>query len=327
LCPVPGTDVSCSLIAVGQEFAFPINFSSGKHWELTSSTSTVVSYSKELATRLSACRGVVKLLVKEAWVYHREYVNARRPDPRIHSVGEIIFAQRAIHSVVAREVVDMLQFAFIGPWHITDLLKGASYELKHCKKPGQKEKKHASDLSTYPPKLIPFQPVDGADTRYGQLYKPITAHPLMETGIKDFSPIQPYQVATNLAITDRCRAFHWPSLSELNNEITPFCWESKEEPQCYLDENSITPLPAFPTGPPPAAPVHPIPAIPSIQLLVATIFCSTDCLFFVSCKFGDNNTREWWLAWVAFMDSMSLYPSCTLDGRFLFKFYICHPAD
>jgi hypothetical protein len=27
------------------------------------------------------------------------------------------------------------------------------------------------------------------------------------------------------------------------------------------------------------------------------------------------------------MDSMSLYPSCTLDGRFLFEFYICHPAD
>ncbi len=27
------------------------------------------------------------------------------------------------------------------------------------------------------------------------------------------------------------------------------------------------------------------------------------------------------------MDSMSLYPWCTLDGRFLFKFYICHPAN
>ncbi len=27
------------------------------------------------------------------------------------------------------------------------------------------------------------------------------------------------------------------------------------------------------------------------------------------------------------MDSMSLYPSCMLNGRFLFEFYICHPAD
>jgi hypothetical protein len=27
------------------------------------------------------------------------------------------------------------------------------------------------------------------------------------------------------------------------------------------------------------------------------------------------------------MDSMSLYPLCTLDSRFLFEFYICHPTD
>ena len=30
-CPVPGTDISRSLVAVGREFAFPIDFSSGKH--------------------------------------------------------------------------------------------------------------------------------------------------------------------------------------------------------------------------------------------------------------------------------------------------------
>jgi hypothetical protein len=92
LCPVPGTDISCSLIAVGQEFAFPINFSSRKHWELASSASTVVSYSKELATWLSACRDVAKLLVKEAHTYHREYVNAHRPNQRIYSVDDILFA-------------------------------------------------------------------------------------------------------------------------------------------------------------------------------------------------------------------------------------------
>ncbi len=57
LCPLPGLDISCSLVAVGREFAFPIDYSSGRHWELTSSPSTVVSYSKELATRLSACCG------------------------------------------------------------------------------------------------------------------------------------------------------------------------------------------------------------------------------------------------------------------------------
>ena len=45
-CPVPGTDISRSLVAVGQEFSFPIDFSSEKHWGLTSLPSTAVSYSK-----------------------------------------------------------------------------------------------------------------------------------------------------------------------------------------------------------------------------------------------------------------------------------------
>ncbi len=45
-CPVPGTDISHSLVAIGREFAFPIDYSSGKHWELTLSPATVVSYSK-----------------------------------------------------------------------------------------------------------------------------------------------------------------------------------------------------------------------------------------------------------------------------------------
>jgi hypothetical protein len=267
------------------------------------------------------------LLVEEQQAYHREYVNACRPDPRIYSVGDIVFARCAVCSIASQEVVDKLQFAFTGPWQITALLKGASYELEHCQKPGHKEKKHASNLSPYPLELIPFQLVDGADTRYGQLYKPISAHPFKEAGIKGFTPIQPYQVATNLAITDRCQAFCWPSFSELNKEVAPFCWESDDKRRRYMDENIITPVPAFPIGPPPAAPVHPIPAVPLIQLLVAAIVWSTDRLFCASCRFGDNDAREWRLARVAFMDSMSLYPSCTLDGRFLFEFYICHPAD
>jgi hypothetical protein len=122
-CPVPGTNISHSLIAVGREFAFPINFSSGEHWESTSTASTVVSYSKELATWLSACRDIAKLLVEEQHAYHRKYINARRPDPCIYSVGDIIFACCAVRSHAACEVVNKLQFAYTGPWRITALLK------------------------------------------------------------------------------------------------------------------------------------------------------------------------------------------------------------
>ena len=131
LCPVPGMDISCSLVAVGQEFAFPIDYSSGRHWELTSSPSTVVSYSRELASRLLACCKVAEILVKEQPSYHRELVNARCPDPHIYSVGDIVFLRCAVQSDAKQGIVDKLQYAFNGPWRVTAALKGASYGLVH----------------------------------------------------------------------------------------------------------------------------------------------------------------------------------------------------
>ncbi len=220
-----------------------------------------------------------------------------------------------------------MQYAFTGPWVIKAQLKGASYELKHCKVAGKREKKHAADLSPYPVELIPFHPVDGADSGYGQLYKPITLHPFKEAGIKGFPPLKLFKVAANLATTGHCAEFHWPSLSELNDEIAPFQWHDEAEFRRYMNGNFIATLPVFNTGLPPAAPKHTIPTIPAIHLLTAAIIQSSDKLFFVSHSIGSNNAREWRLARVAFQDSMSLYPLCTQDGRYLFEFYIFHPSD
>ncbi len=182
------------------------------------SASTVVSYSKDLAARLLACCLVAELLVEEQRAYHHEYINARRTDPCMYSVGDIVFARHAVRLSSVKERVDKLQFAFTRPWRVSAVLKGASYKLEHCHDSGRKEKKHALDLSLYPPKLVPFQPVDGADAHFGQLYKPITTNPFKEAGIKGFSPIQPYKVTAQLTLTNRCLAFHWPSLSKLNKE-------------------------------------------------------------------------------------------------------------
>jgi hypothetical protein len=49
--PVPGTDISCSMVAVGQEFSFPINFSTGKHAKLYSAPGTVESYARNLVSQ------------------------------------------------------------------------------------------------------------------------------------------------------------------------------------------------------------------------------------------------------------------------------------
>ena len=158
-------DISHSLIVVGRKFAFPIDYSTNKHWELTSLPSTVESYSRDLATCLSALCDVAHLLIQEQRAYHWELVNSRRPDPRTYSVGNVVFARRAVHSNFSKGRVNKLQYAYTGPWRITAILKGASYELEHCSMPTCKGKKLASDLSPYPLELIPFQPVEGSNTR------------------------------------------------------------------------------------------------------------------------------------------------------------------
>jgi hypothetical protein len=56
--------------------------------------------------------------------------------------------------------------------------------MEHCLKPSRKEKKHALDLTPYPFELITFEPVNGADNRYGQLDKPIGANLFKEAGLK-----------------------------------------------------------------------------------------------------------------------------------------------
>jgi hypothetical protein len=199
--PIPGTDLSRCFVALGQEFQFPIDFSANKHFELTLTPTTIASYSCELATQLSALREVAGLLVKEQRAYHREFVNSRRPDPTIYSVGDIIFTRRAVCSDAARGQVDKLSYPFTGPWQIISKLHGASYEIEHCTSKAR-DKKHASDLSPYPAELISYRPLDGADNQFGQLYCRFKEHPYREAGINRFTPPTPFVVPTRFLTTD-----------------------------------------------------------------------------------------------------------------------------
>jgi hypothetical protein len=176
--------------------------------------------------------------------------------------------------------------------------------------------------------LIPFAPVDGADTRYGQLHKPIGEHPFKEAGIKGFTPPLPFQVPTgylNVGVGDS----HWPMLAELNNELDLFPWHDDEEHQLMLsDDNSFCP-PVMYTGPPPLPPTMPrnkdTPL--TITTLSPLIILSSDKLFFISSKIGTADCREWRLVRVAFKDSVALYPPCLQDGCFLVDFYMSHLAN
>ncbi len=326
-CPIPGTDISCSLVAVGREFAFPIKYSTNKHWELTSLPFAVESYSRDLATRLSALRNVAHLLITEQRTYHRELINSCWPYPRVFSVCDMVFARRSVRSDASRGRVDKLQYAYTGPWHVTAALKGASYELEHCSTPNRKDKKHASNLSPYPIELIPFQPVEGSDTRYGQIHRPIKASPFWEAGIDGFKPFLPFRVTAQYLTMDTALAFHWPSLSELNNNIPEFQLMLEDERRAHLLGNSIIAIPVMYTGPRPAAPTYPPPTIPALNILTRAIIQSRNRLFFISHSIGQNEAHKWRLVRVAFEELMSSYPSCLQDGWFLLEFFICHPSN
>ena len=266
-CLIPGTDISHSLVTVGHEFAFPIDYSTNKHWELTSSPSSVESYSGDLATCLSTLCEVAHHLVQEQRAYHCKLINSRRPDPASIPLAMLSLLDALSVQMLQKATLTNFKNAFTGPWRITAILKGALYKLKHCSTPNCKDKKHASNLSLYPLELIPFKPVDGSHTQNGQLNKPIQASPYKEAGIKGFKPLLPFKVPANYLRTDSALAFYWPSLSELNNNVAPFQWLSEDERHLYLSGDTISNLPVMYLGPLPAAPTYPPPAIPELTFL------------------------------------------------------------
>jgi hypothetical protein len=192
-----------------------------------------------------------------------------------------------------------------------EALHGGSYSIEHCHNEKHRDKKHAADLTPYPQELIPFVPIDGADTRYGQLHKPIGENPFKEAGIKGFTPSSPFRVPVgylDVGVGD----FRWPSLAELNDELDPFPWQDDEE-RCLIlsDHDSFCPDVMY-TGPPPLHPTLPRhdDTPPTITTLSPLIISSSDKLFFIPSRIGTADCREWRLVRVAFEDSVALYPSC-----------------
>ena len=93
--PVVGTDISRSLLVVGREFQFPIDFSANMHHVLTSNPVKVNSFTSDHARILSYYREVARKLIHHHRSYHREYINSRRPNPRIYNMGDLVYAKRS----------------------------------------------------------------------------------------------------------------------------------------------------------------------------------------------------------------------------------------
>jgi len=78
----------------------------------------ITSYSRDLASHLSALRKVARNLVDEQRTYHREFVNLCQPTPQAYFVGDIVFARQAVCSDATRDQVDKLNFLFI--WSVAN---------------------------------------------------------------------------------------------------------------------------------------------------------------------------------------------------------------
>lgn len=331
--PIAGTDISRSLVVVGREFNFPIDFSADKHLYLTSSPARAKTFAGRQAVMLKASRLVAKELVMQHRAMHRELINSRRPAPREYMPGDMVFARRSVKSDKARGVVGKIKNPYTGPWEVVKRGPGGSYELKHAVD-GRPGKRHAMHLSPFPNELVPFEPVDGPDNRYGQLHMPIGKHPYKDASIKGFHPFQPHREplgSTTLMAADvDHEPIHFPSLAELNAEITDWSQQDidkvlKSDDLCEEFEVFTGMLPMEPPAPPPT-PSDP-PPVPDLGQLSSSIVTSKDKLFFIAHKLPGSGVSEWNLVSVALEETLSLHPPAFQDGKFLVNFYICHPAD
>jgi hypothetical protein len=159
------------------------------------------------------------------------------------------------------------------------------------------------------------------------LHKRIGKSPYKEAGIEGFTPPRPFQIASHYLTKGDYRDFHFPTLAELNEEISPFPWIDDDERIQVMSRDTIEDQPVLYTGPPPSRAVPPLPSAPPLSSLVAGIINSSDHLFFISHSLGHPTTCEWRFVRVAFSDSTSFSPSCLQDGQFLMEFYTLHHAD
>jgi hypothetical protein len=102
-------------------------------------------------------------------------------------------------------------------------------------------------------------------------------------------------------------SFPWRELMTVDQPFSP--------PVMY---NGPTPSPPLPTE---------LPLAPSIMLLAPQIIASTDKLFFIAHNIGASHCHKRQLVWIAFKNSILLYPASFQDGHFLVEFYVLHPAN
>ena len=151
-CPVLGTDLSRSLLTVGREFHFPIDFVARRQISFSSSPNTNRKFADSLTEILTKSREIYSILITEHRAAHREYRNAQIQKPRPFNLGDIVFTNIQVQRKQSHGRVAKLAYVRRGPYKIIQNYPGGSYELSPMTgKSRVTVKKHGSLLYTCPP--------------------------------------------------------------------------------------------------------------------------------------------------------------------------------
>ncbi len=113
------------------------------------------------------------------------------------------------------------------------------------------------------------------DNQFGQMYRKIKEHPYKEA-IKGFTLSTQVVVPDHFLTTDNALRFTWPTLAELNEEMS-LDFGSVEDADLDTETgDSAIHVPRLYTRPHPTPPICSIPKIPLASILPQRIISSTD---------------------------------------------------
>ncbi len=128
-CPVLGTDLSRSLLTVGREFHFPIDFEADRRLSFEPTDKEKKLFAENLTDLLRKSREIYLLLVAEHRAAHREYRNAQIDHPRQFKLGDIVFTNVQVQSKAKTGAVAKLTYIKRGPYKIVESYAEGLYEL------------------------------------------------------------------------------------------------------------------------------------------------------------------------------------------------------
>jgi hypothetical protein len=129
-----GTDLSRSLLTVGREFRFPIDFEADRRVSFETSDKEKKLFAKNLTDLLLKSREIYLLLIAEHRAAHREYRNAQIDNPRKFKLGDVVFTNVQVQSKAKAGTVAKLAYIKRGPYKIIQTGAPSRLVSSHYKK-------------------------------------------------------------------------------------------------------------------------------------------------------------------------------------------------